>query len=198
MERKLTLDELGVKYKTDKSSLLHNYLVEYEREFPNPENIKCMLEVGLKRGSKEWLTDQTSPSLAMWGDFFPNIQYMYGFDIKKLEFSDKRVFFIKGDQGNVYDLMDLKRKLIDVQFILDDGSHLADHQLSTFLILWPSLVKGGVYIVEDCNPVVQKNLPSHHRIQSIIEPFLDESTMEWRYISSKNAGPNSSLIIRKI
>mgnify|MGYP000900380602 CR=1 FL=1 len=28
MERKLTLDELGVKYKTDKSSLLHNYLVE--------------------------------------------------------------------------------------------------------------------------------------------------------------------------
>ena len=46
----VTLNQLGIKYHTDKSTLLHNYLNEYEKLFLNPNEVKNVCEIGLQRG----------------------------------------------------------------------------------------------------------------------------------------------------
>ena len=47
----MTLDELAIKYKTDKSSLLHNYTEKYDRHFSHlrEKDIK-VLEIGIQDG----------------------------------------------------------------------------------------------------------------------------------------------------
>jgi RHS repeat-associated protein len=58
----MTLDEIGLKFGTDKSSIYHNYLSFYERFFERyrDEPIK-LLEIGVAGGA----------SLAMWNEYFP-------------------------------------------------------------------------------------------------------------------------------
>lgn len=192
---KSKLDEIGVKFKTDKSSLLHNYLVEYEKEFPEPEKVEKVVEIGLQRGGK-WRTDKVSPSVEMWKEFFPSA-HIYGFDIKNLKFNDKRVTFIQGDQGKGADISKLRSSVDNVDLIIDDGSHEACHQYFTFLSLWPKVKSGGVYIIEDMNPVVQDKLPKELKIHELIKTLMDNTKMSWRYVDSENAGKRSSLIIRK-
>lgn len=195
MEEKMSLDAIGVRKRTDKSSLLHNYLVEYEKEFPNPEEVTKVVEIGLQRGGK-WRTNDVSPSVEMWLEFFPN-SHVTGFDIKNLKFKNTRVSFIQGDQGKGSDISKLRSSVEDVDLIIDDGSHESCHQYFTFLALWPKVKSGGVYIIEDMNPVVQKELPKELKIHELIKPLMDKTKMSWRYVDSENAGKMSSLIIRK-
>lgn len=187
------LNEIGLKYGTDKSSLLHNYLIGYEKYINNPEKATDILEIGLQRGGK-WRNENVSPSLAMWGEFFPNAT-LYGFDIKNLKFTDERVRFFKGDQGSIFDIMKFANSTPMFDFILDDGSHYADHQMITFLALWPKVKQGGIYIIEDMNPVVQEGLKKEDKIHSLIESYTH--TTEHYWIDSDSAGPKSSLILIK-
>jgi hypothetical protein len=191
----VTLNQLGIKYHTDKSTLLHNYLNEYEKLFPNPNEVKNVCEIGLQRGGAWRLKGKELPSVNMWLEFFPNCQF-YGFDLKELTTTNKRATIIQGDQNQTKDLRRLFTLLPnDMDFIIDDGSHYADHQFNTFETLWTKVKKGGVYIIEDCNALVQKDLPTEKRIHSLIEPYLKLHDHVW--IDSDSAGSKSSLAIIK-
>lgn len=187
------LNALGLKFGTDKSTLLHGYLSKYETFFPEPSKVKAMLEIGLQRGGK-WRNAFTMPSLQMWGEFFPNAK-LFGFDLKKLKSPDKRITFIQGDQSKAANLLKLRLAIKgELDFIIDDGSHVAADQLHTFLILFDKLRSGGIYIIEDCNAVVQKSLPLEERIETLIMPFI-EGRFAYEWVSSDSAGEKSSLII---
>lgn len=194
MEKKL--NELGVKYGTDKSSLLHDYLVEYEKEFPEPEKVEKVVELGLQRLNKKW-RDSKLPSVNMWLEFFPNA-HVYGFDKQDIKSSDRFSFF-KGDQGRIKDHMEFGGKVNswDIDFVIDDCSHRPTHQLLSLLYLFPRLKTGGVYIIEDTNALVQKDYAVEMRATSAIEPYLEMMDCTYRWIESKSAGEKSSLIIRK-
>lgn len=64
----MTLDELSVKYGTDKGSLKHNYMPFYEKHLP--KNPKKILEIGVLKGA----------SLAMWSEYFPEA-IIHGLDL---------------------------------------------------------------------------------------------------------------------
>lgn len=188
------LNDIGIKYGTDKSSLLHDYLEKYERFFENPEKIKKVVEIGLRRGGV-WRNEYQMPSLMMWGAFFPNA-YLYGFDLRNLNAPNDRITFYRGDQSNMDDLVRFSNIIgSEIDFIIDDGSHVASHQLFGFLYLFDKLKKGGIYIIEDCNAVVQKKYPKQERIHSIIKPYLTGLMHYW--VSSDSAGEKSSLVIVK-
>ena len=96
-----------------------------------------LLEIGVKDGA----------SLKMWDDFFthPDAQ-IYGADIvKKGGIDENRI--IQADQGNYNDLLKLQQKG-PWNVVVDDGSHLPEHQLLTFRRLFPSITPGGLYIIE--------------------------------------------------
>jgi hypothetical protein len=92
----------------------------------------------------------TGVSLPMWISLFKNA-HIYGVDIETEDKTNERYTIFKADQSNIDDLNILKSSLIDknVFFINDDGSHIPEHQLLSFNVLFPILVEGGIYIIED-------------------------------------------------
>jgi hypothetical protein len=75
-------------------------------------------------------------------------------------------------------------------FINDDGSHIPEHQLLTFNILFPKLTSGGVYIIEDTEASYRTDnklygYPTNYGLNhpdSLIEIFkktIDGINYEW-------------------
>ena len=97
-------------------------------------------------------------SLQMWSDFFPK-STVYGVDVhpKTLRLG-KRIKVFQGDQRDAAFLNDLVDKIGEVDIIIDDASHLNDHTIRTFEILFPRLKDGGIYVIEDLN---NSYWPSH-------------------------------------
>lgn len=97
-----------------------------------------MLEIGINRGS----------SLRLWKEYFP-FAFTHGADIG---FSDEgdRYKVHKVDQSKVEDLFRLSAEVQETFFIIDDGSHIPEHQLLSLDILFVNaLIPGGIYIIED-------------------------------------------------
>jgi len=98
----------------------------------NMNTIDEMVEIGIDDGR----------SLPMWTGMFKNA-HVYGIDkvIKEISnMSNKdKCTTIKADQSNANDLKKIKSMLMDknIFFINDDGSHIPEHQLLSFNILFP-------------------------------------------------------------
>ena len=136
-----TLDEIGLKWGTDKASTHHGYLPFYETFLaPLRDQQLTILEVGVYRGA----------SLRTWEEYFPNAKVV-GADIqvtcKRFEGGRVRVELV--DQSNVEDLAQLAIKHGPFDLIIEDGSHMWEHQITTLRSLFPFLRSGGHYIVED-------------------------------------------------
>jgi hypothetical protein len=135
------LNSLGLLHGTDKSSDHHDYLKFYERYFaPLRNDAVTILEIGVLSGA----------SLAMWESYFAH-GHIIGADIdgSTLRFKRPRVDIEIMDQGNLDDLVRLGLKHGPFDIIIDDGSHLWNHQIIGLQTLFPFLKDGGIYIVED-------------------------------------------------
>ena len=130
---------LGQKYMSDKITH-HQYHKIYDFFLQNLYDKKgSMVEIGVQNGY----------SIQMWLELFPYM-YVHGVDINN-DGSGDRFTIHTLDQSNEEQLNQLamKLKMESVYFINDDGSHIPEHQLLTFNILFPLLQNGGVYIMED-------------------------------------------------
>jgi hypothetical protein len=140
VEQPLDLDTRGILAGTDKSSISNDYLRHYERIFaPWRERTFFMWEIGVAKGA----------SLLLWRDYFPNATIV-GVDINPLckQFEGPRIVVEIGSQDDPEFL--LKLCATDhPAIIIDDGSHRADHILFTFERLFPHLLSGGIYVIED-------------------------------------------------
>lgn len=143
MSRSLDLDVVGVIEGTDKSSSVKSswdYLRHYQRIFDRfreqPINI---IEIGVASGS----------SLGVWKLLFSRARII-GVDISPSckRFEGDRVTIEIGSQD---DPEFLARLCADYPptIIIDDGSHRSDHMIYTFERMFPSLLPGGLYVVED-------------------------------------------------
>lgn len=99
-----------------------------------------MLEIGL----------DNLGSVELWRRYFSAGLELHGIDKDDKRHEDPAVRFHKVDQSSASELAAFARS-IDKTFdvILDDGSHVPDHQILTLGILWPLLQPGGLYILED-------------------------------------------------
>jgi hypothetical protein len=144
------LDQLALKYGTDKSSLAHNYTKIYYELFKDKrEKYTTILEGGIWKGA----------SHQMWRDFFPNANVL-GFDncdhIPWEEMSkaqDDRITFFQGDQCDDRFLI---ITFADIMFdlIVDDAGHSSWGNQLMFRTLFPQLKSGGYYIIEDLGETI--------------------------------------------
>ena len=137
----MTLDEIGILQATDKSSLVHDYLVHYDRLLSSMRNRNFnLVEIGVHQGA----------SLRTWAEYFHNATVI-GIDISPAAAqyaSEPRIKVEIGSQADAHFLTTLANKYRPL-VIIDDGSHHADHQIISFETLFPYLLPGGCYIVED-------------------------------------------------
>jgi len=147
------LEKLGIKYGTDKATK-HHYLDVYYDLFKDRRNeVEKVLEIGVGEGA----------GLRMFRDFFPNAMICGADNDLMRIFTAERIEVIKCDQSDETDLVNLSANVgIDIDLVIDDGSHKPEDQLFTCLTLMPLLNKNVTYVIEDVADL------------SIVEPISKE------------------------
>lgn len=175
---------LGEKYVTDKVTT-HGYQRFYPKFLAHLRDRQMkMLEIGAHEGG----------SLDLWLDYFPKGE-IYGIDIRK-EYTYPRGKVFCGDQGSAAFLDSVIEEIGgDLDFIIDDGSHLPDHQVLGLNTLFDSALKpGGVYIIEDIETsyftggVVYGNAMNYgyQHPDSAVTVFKEiVDSINWRFVSDE-------------
>ena len=140
------LDKLARLNGTDKSGV-HAYTQHYQTHFgPIRKQRLNLLEIGIggydnPRGG--------GGSLRTWKSFFPR-GMIFGIDIHDKSYHDeKRIRTFTGSQVDETFLRGVVREIGDLDIVVDDGSHINEHVIQTFRLLFPMLKPGGFYVVED-------------------------------------------------
>lgn len=134
---KSPLYDLGLNFQTDKISH-HGYHRFYSKYIKR--DINKLLEIGIADGH----------SIKLWTEYCPNA-YIFGMDIN-IEYANEadKLKILRGDQSNEKDLENVILNIGDnIDVIIDDGSHIPEHQLLSLTKLFPSVKDGGIYIIED-------------------------------------------------
>lgn len=140
------LRKLGLFYGTDKVTD-HSYTQHYEEHFRKFKYKKIkLLEIGVG-GYANPLNG--GHSLRMWKRYFP-FGKIFSLDIHdKTAIEEKRIKIFKGSQIDDFFLDRITDEIGDLDIIIDDGSHINEHVIKTFKILFPKLKVGGIYVIED-------------------------------------------------
>lgn len=149
--------ELFNKYGTDKGDYdqAHRYDIMYENLMEHRRReVTAVLEIGL--GGEGW-TPATGASAKAWLDYFPNAQVTIIenstsiVDAFTQKFKHPRLTVVVAEQQDEQWSELFKNNHFD--FIIDDGSHVPEHQLATFENTFRKLKSHGIYFIEDthCN-----------------------------------------------
>jgi hypothetical protein len=140
------LTKLGLIYGTDKVGA-HFYTEHYQTHFKKFRSKKInLLEIGVG-GMKNPL--QGGESLRMWKKYFP-LAKIFSIDIyDKSALQEKNIKIFQGNQVDKDFLEYVCNEIGEIDIVIDDGSHMNEHVIETFKILFPKLKDGGIYVVED-------------------------------------------------
>jgi hypothetical protein len=140
------MDKLAQIYKTDKWGK-HFYTPHYQYHFQRFKYRKVrLLEIGVGGYGAPRAGGQ---SLRMWKRFFP-FGKIFALDIHdKSFFEEKRIRIFQGSQVDKLFLEKIMNEVGEPDIIVDDGSHINEHVIETFKMLFPKLKDGGVYAIED-------------------------------------------------
>lgn len=113
-----------------------HYIALYERFFERLRDRPVrLLELGIASGG----------SLLHWADYFPHGEIV-GLDRRLPDISHSRIRMVQGDQTDPAAL-DACGDVLDI--VIDDCSHIAAATRVSFEHLFPKVVPGGIYAIED-------------------------------------------------
>jgi cephalosporin hydroxylase len=143
MDTRVDLDIIGALENTDKSScvsLCNDYLRHYEAMLQEFRDAAInVIEIGVAGGA----------SSRIWQWFFSQAQII-GIDINP-DCSRHAHGRVKIEIGSQTDGAFLARVAAEhpPTIVIDDGSHIMEHMIYSFEQLFPKLLPGGIYIIED-------------------------------------------------
>ena len=175
------LNEMSKRYPlTDKGPMKadgspgHNYTEIYQKNFEKLQNKSLnILEIGFGGGD----------SLKMWADFFEKSNiFCIDNNLSRIEeygyTQHERIKIFFGDQSNGDSIVQAMKQIgVDkLDIIIDDGSHIREHIITTFNTLFDDyLSPGGIYFVEDFDNSINyessniKSLEYHNELTTIIK-----------------------------
>jgi hypothetical protein len=130
---------------TNDGRLIHkwkHYFPIYERHFRDfVYKPVTFIEIGCGRGG----------SLQMWKKYFGPHARIVGIDIlpECKNFAEDQIEIRIGAQQDVQFLEKVVAEFGAPDIVLDDGSHIMSHVITSFQFLYPRVAKNGVYMVED-------------------------------------------------
>ena len=135
-----SLEDIGRRVGVDKITH-HNYHFHYSDVLARfRDHDGALLEIGIHEGK----------SLAMWLDYFSRA-FVYGVDINVSAQGPRHRIF-KADQNDIPRLRSLAQSEMHhpVFLVIDDGSHIPEHQARSFDFLFREVLDpGGIYVIED-------------------------------------------------
>lgn len=137
---------LAQHFGTDKWAM-HRYAQHYQHHLVHLRNRPInLLEIGVG-GYRD--PAKGGASLRMWKHYFPRAQ-IYGMDLyDKSGLEEPRIRIFRADQSDPASLEAVAEQIGRIDVIIDDGSHLSEHIITTFETLFPLLERDGIYAVED-------------------------------------------------
>ncbi len=161
----MNLKPIAAKYGSDKCAW-HSYGRIYDQLFYG-KTVRKMLEIGI--GYKGLLGEnyQNGAGLRMWAEYFPEAE-IYGLDIREDALvNEGRIHSYQCDQGSIKSLLAAREAVGEgCDLIVDDGSHLPEHQVLSAHVLIDCRRFGGYYVIEDVwdAALVSPFLPFPHEV----------------------------------
>lgn len=167
----ITLDDLALKYGTDKASSHHDYCRIYEPLFePLRQKSISILEIGVHNGA----------SINLWLEYFYKAQ-IYGVDVVNgFQSDNERFHFLQGNQASHLFWSKLAPEL-RFDLVIDDGSHYTYDVVTSFEHLWNKVNEGGLYIIEDSFTFYHPFYRKANHSQSWFQSFVDAANMGGKY-----------------
>ena len=179
------LTEIANACGTDKGTIVgecHGFTEFYDRYFREMKDRAIeegrkisILEVGIYHGE----------SLKMFNEYFGNWATVYGIDInlEQNQYWNERNIIGQVDANSRESVESFLNQIGNIKFdiILDDASHIAQHQIHTILYLHNSLRENGIYIIEDlhCGLFFRQQSPLYYLMFKDKLPFMtDEENTE--------------------
>lgn len=158
-------------------------LLTYGHEFARLRNeAMTILEIGVKAGG----------SLRLWSRYFHRATII-GVDIRPVRVEGvPRARVVQGDQSDPAFVEQLAADHGPFGIVIDDGSHVPEHQIATFEALFPSVLSGGLYVCEDIHTSLTKfagDVSAIDYFMSLTDRLMsgkkerDESRRLWRDIA---------------
>jgi hypothetical protein len=139
------VNPLEAYFRANDGRLIHkwiHYFDIYHRHFAQfRDQPITVVEFGVSQGG----------SLQMWKDYFGHRARIVGVDIdpRCAELTEAQIEIHIGDQEDRDFLGGLADKVGDIDVLIEDGGHTMKQQVATFEVLWPKVVPGGVFLMED-------------------------------------------------
>lgn len=145
VEEAAGVNPLEAYFRANDDRLIHkwiHYFDIYHRHFNEFRGKPItVVEFGVSQGG----------SLQMWKQYFGPHARIVGVDIdpRCAALTESRIEIYIGDQEDRGFLRELAGKVGDIDVLIEDGGHTMKQQINTFEELWPSIVDGGVFLMED-------------------------------------------------
>jgi hypothetical protein len=139
---KSELEQLVATYRGPVMNKWRHYFEIYDRHLSRfRDRDITVLEIGISGGG----------SLEIWSRYFGPKARVVGMDIepdcKRFEKPGIKVYI--GDQGDAAFLERVANEIGPIDILIDDGSHIFEHQIGTFRALFKHIRDDGVYVCED-------------------------------------------------
>ena len=94
---------------------------------------------------------ESGGSLQMWKSYFGPQARLVGVDInpKCAALAEPQIEIVIGDQDDRQFLRSLAERIGPIDVLIEDGGHRMTQQIATFEEMWPSIVDGGIFLIED-------------------------------------------------
>jgi hypothetical protein len=189
---KQSLDDIALKYGTDKSSEGHNYTPLYEKHLP--EKVGKFLEIGVWEGAgirmfREWYNEQ--------GMFYALDRFIDGYGL--ITVSQLQAYGINAFIGSQDDLWFLETIKEQFSVISEDCSHHWDSQINTFKMMFVNNIEpGGLYVCEDIfdDTIWGRNvvLDCKDNLRHILIKYKETGSLVSRMVTQKESDTITSLI----
>jgi 23S rRNA U2552 (ribose-2'-O)-methylase RlmE/FtsJ len=139
------INPLEAYFRANQGRLIHkwvHYFDIYHRHFRQYRGKPItVVEFGVSHGG----------SLQMWKSYFGPQARIFGIDIdpRCKALTEPQIDIVIGDQEDREFLRSLAAQVGDVDVLIEDGGHMMTQQIATFEELWPNIVEGGVFLIED-------------------------------------------------
>lgn len=152
-----------------------HYIDLYERHFSDYRGSARMLEIGVFKGG----------SLELWRKYFGDGATIFGVDIDPACATrcDAPNQVRIGSQDDPDFLKSVVAEMGGLDIVLDDGSHIAEHQRTSFKALFPLLRDGGIYAIEDLHTSYWKEHHGGYRRRGsaieLVKSLIDDMHLWW-------------------